>query len=162
MATKKWTDEEEEFLQTNYMVLSNAELAEKYDISKNAVQKKLARMGLKRSQAVKEPTAEEAPERDVVEEEDREVISTESHFFLGNKCFYEDRNYEQAIKEYRQAAAEEPNELIRLKACYWMAESHIKIGKIEEAIEILSQLAEQNGDSYLGDSAKKRAESLME
>ena len=162
MATKKWTDEEEEFLQTNYMVLSNAELAEKYDISKNAVQKKLARMGLKRSQAVKEPTAEEAPERDVVEEEDREVISTESHFFLGNKCFYEDRNYEQAIKEYRQAAAEEPNELIRLKACYWMAESHIKIGKIEEAIKILSQLAEQNGDSYLGDSAKKRAESLME
>lgn len=162
MATKKWTDEEEEFLQTNYMVLSNAELAEKYDISKNAVQKKLARMGLKRSQAVKEPTAEEAPETDVVEEEDREVISAESHFFLGNKRFYEDRNYEKAIEEYRRAVAEESNELIRLKARYWMAESHVKIGKVEEAIKILSQLAEQNGDSYLGDSAKKRAESLME
>ena len=162
MPTKKWIEEEEEFLRTNYMAMSNAEFAERYDITKNAVQKKLARMGLKRSQAVKEPPAEEIPETDVVELEEREVISTESHFFLGNKCFYEDRNYEQAIEEYRQAAKEESNELIRSKARYWMAESHVKIGQVEKAINIFSQLAKQYGGSYLGDSARKRAESLVE
>ena len=162
MSTKKWTEEEEEFLRTNYMIISNAEFAERYDITKNAVQKKLARMGLKRSQVVKEPPAEEIPETDVVEVEKREAISTESHFFLGNKCFYEKRNYEQAIEEYRRAAKEESNELIRLKARYWMAESHVKIGQVEEAIDIFSQLAEQHGGSYLGDSARRRAESLVE
>ncbi len=162
MATKKWSEEEEEFLKANYVILTNAELAEKHNITKNAVQKKLARMGLKRSQVVKEPVEDDIPDTDIVEEEDHEIISTESHFFLGNKCFYEERDYEKAIEEYRQAAKEEKNELIRLKACYWMAEAYVKIGKLEEAMSIFGQLAKQHGGSYLGDSARRRAESLAE
>ena len=66
MPTKKWTEEEEEFLKTNFMDLSNAELAEKFDITKNAVQKKLARMGLKRSQLVKDEPVDEITETKVL------------------------------------------------------------------------------------------------
>lgn len=158
MPTKKWTEEEEEFLRTNFMDLSNAELAERYSITKNAVQKKLARIGLKRSQAVKELPPEQVEEKaDVVEEEKREVISTESHFFQGNRLYYEERDYKQAIEEYRQALAEESSESIKLKALYWMAESHAKIGEIEEAMDILNNLAEEHESTYLGDSAKRRA-----
>ena len=41
MPTKKWSEEEEEFLKSSFMDLSNAELADKFEITKNAVQKKL-------------------------------------------------------------------------------------------------------------------------
>ncbi len=163
MPTKKWTEEEEEFLRTNFRDLSNADLAEKFDITKNAVQKKLARMGLKRSQIVKEPPADAVDETtDTVEEEEREVISTESHFFQANRYFHDERNYEQAIEEYRQALAEELSETIKLKALYWMAESHVKIGQIEDAMNILSKLAKEHEGTYLGDSAKRRAVVLAE
>lgn len=164
MPTKKWTEEEEEFLRANFRELSNSELAEKFDITKNAVQKKLARMGLKRSQSSKkEPPASAIDETiDTVEAEEREVISTESHFFQGNRYFHDEHDYEQAIEEYRQALAEELSESIKLKALYWMAESHVKIGKIEEAVNILSKLAEEYGSTYLGGSAKRRAAALAE
>ena len=160
MPTKKWTEEEEEFLRDNFMTLSNAELAEKYDITKNAVQKKLARMGLKRSQAAKEPPPVEVPEEKTVEEPKPAVVSAESHLFLGDKLFYEERDYEQAIEEYNQAAKEEPNALIKLKARYWMAESHVKLGNIKDAIKIFSKIAGEPEDSHLRDSAARSAMSL--
>ena len=162
MPTKKWTEEEEEFLRTNYMEMSNAELAEKFDITKNAVQKKLARMELKRSKAAKKPPPTEAPKAKTMEKKEPEVVSTESHFSLGNKSFYEDRDYEQAIEEYRQAAEKESDELISLKARYWMAESHVKIGNVEEAMNILKTLAEEHEGHCLGDSARRRMEALTE
>lgn len=162
MSTKKWTEEEEEFLRSNYMDMSNTDLAEKFDITKNAVQKKLARMGLKRSKAAKKPAPAKIPEAKTVEEKEPEVVSTESHFSLGNKLFYEDRDYQQSIEEYRQAADKESDELIRLKARYWMAESYVKIGNVEEAMNIFKALAEEHGNHYLGDSAKRRMEALTE
>jgi TolA-binding protein len=162
MPTKKWTEEEEEFLKANYMEMSNTDLAEKFDITKNAVQKKLARMALKRSKAAKKPAPAKAPEAETVEEKEPEVVSTESHFFLGSKSFYEDRDYEQAIEEYRQAAKKESDELIRLRARYWMAESHVKIGNVKEAMNILKKLAEERQGHYLGDSARRRMEALTE
>ena len=162
MPTKKWTDEEEEFLRTSFMDMSNTELAEKFIITKNAVQKKLARMGLKRSETVKKSPSEEVPEADTVEEKKTEIISTESHFSLGNKFFYEDRDYEKAIEEYAQAAKEESDELISLKARYWMAESYVKIQKIEEAMDIFKAIAEEHGSHYLGDSAGRRMKALTE
>lgn len=161
MPTKKWTEEEEEFLKTNFMTTSNAELAEKFDITKNAVQKKLARMGLKRSKAVK-PPPEETPDTDTVEEKKVAVVSTESYFSIGSKFFHEDRDYKQAIEKYQQASEQEQDELIRLKARYWMAESYVKIGEIEEAMGIFRALAEEHKSHYLGDSARRRAEALTE
>lgn len=162
MPTKKWTEEEEEFLRANYMNMSNAELAEKYNITKNAVQKKLARMGLKRSKAAKRPSPDKTSDVDTVEEKKPEVVSTESHFSLGSKFFYEDRDYERAIEEYRQSAKEKSDELIGLKALYWMAESYVKVGNMEEAMNILRALAEEHEDHYLGDSARRRVAALTE
>lgn len=156
MPTKKWTEEEEEFLKSNYVKLSNTELAEKFDITKNAVQKKLARMGLKRTQPPEELPLEEEPEIDDEEEEVAEAISTESQFFMANVLYHEERDYEQAIEKYRQAIEEESNELIKLKARYWMAEACVKIGNIEDALGIFGKLAKEHGRSYLGDSAKRR------
>ena len=162
MATKKWTEEEEEFLRTCFMEMSNADLAIKFDITKNAVQKKLARMGLKRSQTPEELPADEIVEVDEAEAEVLETISTESHFFQGNRLFHEEQDYKQAIEEYRQALKEESSESIKLKALYWMAESHVKIGKMEEAMSILQKLAKKHESSYLGDSARRRAMVIAE
>lgn len=162
MPTKKWIEEEEEFLKANYMTTSNSELAEKFGITKNAVQKKLARMGLKRSEPVRKTLSDEVSDTDTVEEKEPNVVSTESHFSLGNKLFHEDQDYKQAIEEYSRAAKEESEGLIRLKARYWMAESYAKIGKQEEATNIFKAIAEEHGGHYLGDSARRRIDALME
>jgi TolA-binding protein len=162
MPSKKWTEEEEEFLKNDYMEMSNAELAEKFGVTKNAVQKKLARLGLKRSKPVKSVEPDEASDTDVSEEKEPEVISTESHLSLGNKLFYEDRDYEQAIEEYDKSVKAAKDEEIKLKARYWMAESHVKLGKIDEAKNIFGNIAEEHGDHYLGDSARKRLAALEE
>ena len=161
MPTKKWTEEEEEFLRANYMDMSNAELAEKFDITKNAVQKKLARMGLKRSEPVDSPP-DEVTDTDTAIEEEPEVVSTESYFSSGNRFFYGDRDYKKAIEQYQQAIERESDDLIKLKALYWTAEAHAKLGQIQEAMSIFKEIAEEHGDHYLGDSAKRRAESLQE
>lgn len=160
MPTKKWTEEEEEFLRENFMTMSNAELAEKFGVTKNAVQKKLARMGLKRSQ--QKPPSEKTPSTEVVEEEKPQIVSTESHLSQGNRFYYEERDYEKAAEEYRLATEEETDELLRLKARYWMAESLVKAGKVEEAIDAFKALAEEHKGHYLGDSARRRVEALTE
>jgi len=160
MPAKKWREEEEEFLRENYMNMSNAELAEKFDITKNAVQKKLARMELKRSEAAKEEPTDEKSEAEVKEEEKAELVSTESHFSIANRFFYEDRDYKQALEKYRQAAKEESDGLLKLKALYWMAECYVKMQKINEAMDIFKALAKKHGDHYLGDSAGRRIDEL--
>ena len=162
MPTKKWTEEEEEFLRANFMVMTNAELAEKFDITKNAVQKKLARMDLRRSETVKQEPVDETVEVDTMVEKEAEMASTESHFSLGNKLFYEDRDYKQALEEYRQAAEEESDELIQLKARYLMAECYAKTRNLEEAMKIFKAIAEKHESHYLGDSAMRRTEALSE
>ncbi len=162
MPAKKWTEEEEEFLKENFMTLSNAELAEKFGITKNAVQKKLARMELKRSETAKEEPPEEKPKAEAEEEKKGDLVSAESHFSTGNRLFYEERDYKQALEEYKQAAEEESDELLRLRARYWMAECYVKMQKIDEAIDIFKALAEKYGDHYLGDSAGRRINALTE
>jgi TolA-binding protein len=162
MPAKKWTEEEEGFLRENYMTMSNAELAEKFGITKNAVQKKLARMELKRSEAAKKQPPDEKSEAEVEEEKKGELVTTESHFSSGNRFFYEDRDYKQALEEYKQAAEEESDELLGLKERYWMAECYVKMQKIEEAMDIFRTLAEEHGDHYLGDSAGRRFNALTE
>ena len=160
MPAKKWTEEEEEFLVSNYATIPNTALAEKFGITKNAVQKKLARMGLKRSKSNIQPPPDEASVADVAEEKVLERATSESHFSLGNKLYYETHNYEQAIEEFRQAAKEESDEHTRLSARYWMAESYAKIGKLEEAVNIFRLMAQEHGDHHLGDSAGRRANAL--
>jgi TolA-binding protein len=162
MPTKKWTEEEEEFLRDNFMDMSNADLAEKFGITKNAIQKKLARMGLKRSETKQESQSDETSGAKIVEEKKREMSKAESHFSLGNKFYYEERNYEKAIEEYQKVAEEETDQLIKLKARYWMAESYLKLQKKDEAVEVLKELAKDYKDHYLGDSAMRRLKTLSE
>ena len=162
MPTKKWTEEEEEFLRANFMAMTNAELAEKFDITKNAVQKKLARMDLRRSETMKQEPLDEISEADNVVEKETEMVSTESHFSLGNKLFYEDRNYKQALEEYRKAAKEKSDELIQLKARYLMAECYAKTRNLEEAMKIFKAIAKKHESHYLGDSAMRRIKALSE
>lgn len=160
MSSKKWTDEEEELLKSDYLTMSNAELAEKFDVTKNAVQKKLARLGLKRSKPVKGVESEEESDAEAPEEKEPEVVSTESHFALGNRFFFEDHDYEQAVEEYQKSIKEGKDELIVIKAQYWMAESYVKLGKIDEARNILKEITQKHRSHYLGDSARKRVNAL--
>jgi len=162
MPAKKWTEEEEDFLKNNYITMSNADLAEKFDITKNAVQKKLARMELKRSETAKEEPSDNKPEAEVEEEKKSELISTESHLSSGNRFFYEDRDYKQALEEYKQAEKKESDELLKLRARYWMAECYVKMQKVDEAMDIFKALADKYRDHYLGDSATRRIDALKD
>lgn len=161
MPTKKWTEEEEEFLKENYINLSNADLAEKFDITKNAVQKKLARMGLKRSELSDDLIADDEDEDEEEEEsEERSLASMESHFYQGNKFYFEDQDYVKAIDEYAKAVKEDSGELIKLKARYWLAESYLKLQRLDRAREVFKTLVESHGKHYLGSSARRRLEVL--
>ena len=161
MTTKKWTEEEEEFLKANYEKLSNLELAERLNLTKNAVQKKLARMGLKRSEPVP-PPSDKTPKTETAKEKKNVPASAESHFFSGNNLFYKEQNYERAIEEYLIAEKEESDKLTRLKARYLLAESYVKVGKIEEAVSMFKKVAKESKSHYLGDSAKRRVTALAD
>ncbi len=162
MPTKKWTEEEEEFLRENYTNLSNADLAEKFDITKNAVQKKLARMGLKRSELLDDPITDDDEDDDEEEEESEEksLASMESHFYQGNKFYFENQDYVKAIDEYSKAVKEDSDELIKLKARYWLAESYLKLQKLDRARDTFKILVEGYGKHYLGSSARRRLKVL--
>jgi len=160
MPTKKWTEEEEEFLRTNYIELSNTELAEKFGITKNAVQKKLARMGLKRIKAVKKSPVDESAKTETVKAEEPEAVTTESHFSLANKAFYEDRDYERAIEEYKKSVKTESDETLKLRASYWMAEAYVKIGDTGKAVNIFKKIANKHKAHHLGDSSRRRIKIL--
>lgn len=121
-------------------------------------------MGSKMAEVEKKASPDEGSTEGepVLEEEGHKLPGSESHFFMGNKFFYEERDYEKAIQEYKQASEEETDESIRLKAIYLMAESHVKIGKIEDAINIFKTIADGYKEHYLKDSARRRIEKLSE
>jgi TolA-binding protein len=168
MPTKKWTEEEEEFLKDNYANLSNADLAVKFNITKNAVQKKLARMGLKRSETSEEylmdedDDYEDDDEDDDNEDNEQSLVKMESHFYKGNKLYFEEKNYVQAIEEFKKSITEDSDELNRLKARYWLAEAYVKTLKINEAMDIFKSLANEHKKHYLGNSARRRMEALKD
>ncbi|MDD2714617.1 MAG: hypothetical protein PHW04_01855 [Candidatus Wallbacteria bacterium] len=53
MSTKRWTKEEEDFLELNFEKLSNKDLAEKFNVSEIAIQRKLARLSCHRQKQKK-------------------------------------------------------------------------------------------------------------
>jgi len=108
---------------------------------------------------VSEDDAEITPK---TEENESELAVTQSHFFLGNKAFYEDHDYVKAIGEYMKAIDEEKEEIIYLKAVYMMGESYVKIGKIKEAINTFKTISKDYKKHYLMDGARRRIEKLSE
>jgi len=110
----------------------------------------------------KKTKSEIADTKTAVQKEEHTLSVDESHFFLGNRFYYENHDYVKAVAEYKQAAEEEKDELIRLKATYMLAESYVKMGKIEDARSTFETIAKDYKEHYLKDSARRRAEKLSE
>ena len=101
-------------------------------------------------------------------------------FYLGFKAYHDDYDFEHAI-EYFQKAIEnespstkessekadeneeqqlqEPSSVI-VRSMYWQAESYVKIGKIEKAIEVFGMLSNQYQMHHLSRAAERRIEVL--
>jgi Zn-dependent peptidase ImmA (M78 family) len=57
--TKRWTEEEEQYLREHFKKMTNTELAKKFGVTKISIQRKLSRLGLIRQQQKKWTTEEE-------------------------------------------------------------------------------------------------------
>ncbi|MDE0184150.1 MAG: tetratricopeptide repeat protein [Candidatus Poribacteria bacterium] len=101
-------------------------------------------------------------------------------FYLGFKAYHDDYDFDQAI-EYFQDAIEnaalstketsanadeneeqqlqEPSSVI-VRSMYWQAESYVKIGKMEKAIEVFGKLSRQYRMHHLSRAAERRIEVL--
>jgi tetratricopeptide (TPR) repeat protein len=81
---------------------------------------------------------------------------------MANRFYYEEQNYDEAIKTYQAAIAEESDELIVAKSLYYMAESYVKLKKLSEAISVFEDLVGRLPGHYLVASAKRRIDVLKE
>jgi len=109
---------------------------------------------------LRKATSEENDEIKPEENEESELSTLETHFYLGNKFYYEELNFEKAIEEYKKTIEEEKEEIIWLKATYLMAESFVKLEQFKEAKELFQSLAVNHKQHYLRDSARRRLEHL--
>ena len=90
-------------------------------------------------------------------------------FHQANKAYYEDRDYNEAIKEFQAAIEYEilqpPASLdteIIVKSIYWLGESYLKLNQRYRAFEEFRQLSEYCSQHHLGRSAQRRASSLSQ
>ena len=97
------------------------------------------------------------------------------NLYLAFKAYHEDRNFEDAIKNFEAAIAYEkrhakpaktdeygdeiPNATIA-KCRYWLAEAHNKIEQHKKAIRIFNSVAKEFDNHYLGTAAQRRVEML--
>ncbi len=116
--------------------------------------------------------------------EDRLMYLRDSNqsFYLAFKAYHDDYDYEQAIEDFQAAIEhetaatedspvqadedeeqqpEEPSSVI-VRSMYWQAESYVKIGKIDIAIEVFTALSSQYQMHHLGIAAERRVEVLKE
>ena len=90
-------------------------------------------------------------------------------FHQANKAYYEDRDYNEAIKEFQAAIEYEilqppaclDTEII-VKSIYWLGESYLKLNQIDRAFEEFRQLSEHCSQHHLGRSAQRQAASLSQ
>ena len=96
--------------------------------------------------------------------------------YLGFKAYHDDYDFEQAIENFQVAIEhetsstedspeaadkneeqrlEEPGSVI-VRSMYWQAESYVKIGKIEKAVEVFSALSSQYRMHHLSLAAERR------
>ena len=101
-------------------------------------------------------------------------------FYLGFKAYHDDYDFEQAIEYFQDAIEhetsstqespkeaeendeqrwEEPSSVI-VRSMYWQAESYVKIGKIEKAVEVFVRLSSQYRMHHLSRAAERRIEVL--
>lgn len=107
----------------------------------------------------------EVVEEEVVEEEKEEVKEIEEitdDFSLANRFYYEERDYRKALDAYSKVIESVEDPLLRLRAMYMRAESLVKLKRIEEAIQAFQELADQEVDNHLVESARRRARALRD
>ena len=114
---------------------------------------------------LEESEPEEVSEVPKVSQPLREVDITSAdnaNFYLATKYFYDDRNYEEAINMYEAVLAEESDKYLVVKSMYLMAESYVKLKRIDEAISAFENLTQRFTDHYLSASAQRRIAHLEE
>ena len=96
-------------------------------------------------------------------------VGNNINFYQANKAYYENRNYEEAIKEFQAAIEYEksqpPDSLdseIIVKSIYWLGESYLKLNQIGQAREMFRQLSEHFSQHHLGRAAQRRVPSLQQ
>ena len=110
-----------------------------------------------------EESKEEPKERQKNLRKQIEMIPTEgANFYMANRFYYEEQNYDEAIKMYKAVIAEKSDESIVAKSLYYMAESYVKLKKLDEAISVFEDLAKRLPNHYLASSAKRRIDVLKE
>ena len=101
-------------------------------------------------------------------------------FYLGFKAYHDDYDFEQAIENFQVAIEhetsstedspeetdtneeqrlEEPGSVIA-RSMYWQAESYVKIGQIEKAVEVFAALSSQYRMHHLSRAAERRIDVL--
>ena len=106
-------------------------------------------------------------------------------YYLASKAYHDDRNYEEAIEKFQSAikyeehaepiqeteglekdpgyqASEEPGNEVITKSMYWMAESHVKIQQLDQAIDMFEKLASDFDKNHLALAAQRRIATLKE
>ena len=83
-----------------------------------------------------------------------EMIPTKgTSFYMANRFYYNEQNYDEAIKMYKAAMAEESDELILAKSLYYMSESYVKLKELSEAISVFEDLIGRLPGHYLAANA---------
>jgi len=103
--------------------------------------------------------------------------------YLGFKAYYKSSDYQDAINSFQAAIAyqstliveeeipEDPEEIndgydlntdIIAKSTYWMGESYIKLGQVDQAIESFRKIIEDCRMHYLSTAAERRIDQLKE
>ena len=101
--------------------------------------------------------------------------SNNLNLYLAFKAYHEDRNFEDAIKNFQAAIAYEkkhakpaktdengeevPNATL-VKCRYWLAESQNKIGQHKKAIRTFQSIVKDFDNHYLATAAQRRVETL--
>jgi tetratricopeptide (TPR) repeat protein len=114
----------------------------------------------KASNEIEEIKPEDQEEDDDDDDNDDGLSILESHHSKGNRFYYEEHEYKNAIEEYEKALKEEKDELIKAKIIYQIAESYVKLGNHKKARELFQSLAQKYKEHHIYDSAKKRLEHL--
>ena len=101
--------------------------------------------------------------------------------YLGFKAYHENSDYSEAVNSFQTAIEyqssliveeeipEDPEEIndgydlntdIIAKSAYWMGESYVKLGQIDQAIESFKKIIEDCRMHYLSSAAERRIDQL--
>ncbi len=86
------------------------------------------------------------------------AASLNADLALADELFYNDRNYEEALRLYRKVAEEETDEQLVTRSLYWIGECLLKLNRVEKACEAFENLTQRFPVHHLGASAQRRIE----